>query len=208
MTVHLRDAKLTKLEWCNQGLANKKSPGIHLIMTKRERCNTLLGLYFFFEKGFLTLPQHRTMSQDRKQNNRQAEHTDCQAREMASKAQAPSGISLILPLQSGKHNTRVICPSSGAGVGSQSSAPCQEDRTSFLSSDVLFHQKALSEQIWGVFYPLVPGNPPFHVWLHRLIRSEHGCTSGNLGFIPCAVSPTLPGWDRMKFCITFSSKSV
>lgn len=51
MTVHTRDAEVTNHEWCDQELANKKSDGIHLIITQRERCNTLLGLFFWVGGG-------------------------------------------------------------------------------------------------------------------------------------------------------------
>lgn len=132
---------------------------------------------FFLEKGFLTFQQHRTVSQDLKQNNAESEHADSQVHEVVSKAQAVSVISLVLPLQSGKpfltvhYDTQVICTSFGAGASSQFSALYQEDRTSIFSSYALFHQKGLSEQILRGFYPLVSGHPPYQSSLHRFSSS-------------------------------------
>lgn len=78
----------------------------------------------------------------------------------------------------------------------------------FFPSDVLFHKKALSEQILRVCYPLVSGHPPFQPSLHRFGSSEYGCTSGNPGYSPRAVSAALSGRDQTRFCITFYSRWI
>lgn len=166
----------------------------------------------FLEEGFLPLPEHTTTSRDFEQNNSQTEPTDFQVHEVASKAQAVSVMSLGFvekPFLTAQRDMQVKRSSTGAGGSSQFPALCQEDHTSYFSLDVLFHQKALSEQISRVFYPL---------WHLDMLYSRHRCTdsvaqrmgstSGKLGYLPCAVSPTLSGKDGMHFCMTFYSRSV
>lgn len=167
---------------------------------------------FFWRKDCL-LSNNRTMSQDVKQNNAQMDHTDFQVHEVVSKAQTVSLISLGLHLQSGKpfltlqHNTPVICTSFGAGASSRFSALCQDDHTSFSSSDVLFYLKALSKQILRGFYPLVSGHPPFQPSLQWFSSSASMAAQLEIwDTSPRAASPMLSGKDRVNFCITFYSK--
>lgn len=48
MTEYTQDAKVTNYEWCNQELANKKSDGIHLIITRRGKVQYAAWSFFFY----------------------------------------------------------------------------------------------------------------------------------------------------------------
>lgn len=163
MTVHTRDAEVTNYEWCDQELANKKSDGIHLIITRRERCNTLLGLFLGGGEGFLTFPPHRTMSRDLKQHNAQTEHTHFQVRGVVSRAQAVAITSLVLPPQwekpfvTAQNDTRVVRTSFGAGARAPFSALCQHHRSFFSPL-----RCALPPE--GFVGADIEGFPPLGVW--------------------------------------------